>query len=1129
MLTGARISGAKLKITQIWAYSCEASKINLFAPPDDTLTQSNADWDTWSGVDLGSVVDSANTNYGYDPSCRADAIPFDVTSTITDDVRYNKKVQTFALVAASETSTDGWKNFLETSPTLAITYNHKPNKPSKLTTSLSTDCASEKPVGQGPISLYAPVSDPDGGTVGASFKVWKDGTNTVLVDPAKVLDVTSGSTAVVRLNADTLTNNTPAGGAQKFNWAVQATDGLMTSDWTTCSFIYDTTRPGHPDIQQVGLNDAKIGKSIDIPVQPSTDGTAAPTSFLYQFNGGPYGEIDVTTAMKITVTPNRFTNTLTVTSRGASGNIGESSSMTFNATPADTAIDGDLDGDNLTDLVTVGGRNSLAAGVWLAPGKGDGRIAVTATNVGAHGNGVTNPGESGNPTSFNNAQAITGHFAGTGLQDVLVYYPGDPVVGQITGGAVILRGTGDGSAFQTQYGGTFNNIASTSFTATDPTDRKKINNPQQVVNAGPQTGSSYPSLLGIASKSATNSFLTYYPTTGLGGYGLVKPLSNKTPTDGTDWSTWTLASAQTSTGTALFLWQASTGKLYLWNNITYNQSSGMLEGYTTYQLSSSFNTGTELSLSAADINSDGIPDLWTVGDGAAATAWLITDLRDAAGTVTTKPNQKVLTGTHAWMLNDYIAPDADDGDGGTTKVVLNVDTDHPAKDSIHNDSEFLATATRKAVWNTGDMFNPDVAFDGGALETTSSAINTNADFTIDVWAKPTLLGGVVLSQDGTNTEAFRLWADTSTASWRFGLTSKDATNATYTIAAAPNNSVKLGVWTHLTATYTKTTGVLDLHVNGKDVATAVHLAPWLSEGAFRIGAARRNSVIAEYFTGQIAEVVTFNQVVVYDDGNNATRDFDGDNKTDIFARETTGALRLYRGNGATGFGGGFGAIGSGWNNFTYAVTGDFDSDDNLDVIVRNTSGQLYLFRGNGAGVWRNGTNPDLVGSGWNNYTHIVSGDFNHDGNSDLIGRTSTGDLKLFRGTGNKTWQNGTSPDTIGSGLNYNLFYTADFNHDGNSDLIGRNDAGELWLYLGNGNSSWQNGTSPVKIGSSGFNNFSVIFSPGDFSGDGFDDMIVRNSAGDLYLYRGNGANGWKNGSSPNRITTGNFNAFTSIF
>src|SRR5688500_19791979 len=54
-----------------------------------------------------------------------------------------------------------------------ILYNHKPNKPAGLTTSPRTACSGGTTVGDGTVSLYAPVSDRNGGTLGVRFKLWK--------------------------------------------------------------------------------------------------------------------------------------------------------------------------------------------------------------------------------------------------------------------------------------------------------------------------------------------------------------------------------------------------------------------------------------------------------------------------------------------------------------------------------------------------------------------------------------------------------------------------------------------------------------------------------------------------------------------------------------------------------------------------------------------------------------------------------------------------------------------------------------------------------------------------------------------------------------------------------------------
>lgn len=61
--------------------------------------------------------------------------------------------------------------------------------------------------------------------------------------------------------------------------------------------------------------------------------------------------------------------------------------------------------------------------------------------------------------------------------------------------------------------------------------------------------------------------------------------------------------------------------------------------------------------------------------------------------------------------------------------------------------------------------------------------------------------------------------------------------------------------------------------------------------------------------------------------------------------------------------------------------------------------------------------------------------------------------------------------------------------------------GDLYLYRGNGAGGFAG--SAAKIGS-GWGVFTMVFSPGDFTGDGRTDVMGVTGGGDLYLYRGNG-------------------------
>jgi hypothetical protein len=264
-----------------------------------------------------------------------------------------------------------------------------------------------------------------------------------------------------------------------------------------------------------------------------------------------------------------------------------------------------------------------------------------------------------------------------------------------------------------------------------------------------------------------------------------------------------------------------------------------------------------------------------------------------------------------------------------------------------------------------------------------------------------------------------------------------------------------------------------------------------------------------------------------------TWDFDGDKKPDLIAADkTTGILWLYKGAGDGTIAAGRTNIGTGWAKWTAILTpGDFNGDGFNDVITRSTTGELFLYRGNGQGGWIDPSTNIKIGTGWQNFTSIFSpGDFNGDGRSDVIARNAAGELVLYRGNGQGGWVDPSTNIKIGTGWqNFtSIFSPGDFNGDGFADVIARNAAGELLLYRGNGQGGWLNGTAPEKIGT-GWNQFNLIFSPGDFNGDGRSDVIGRNAAGELRLYRGNGKGLWVDPSSNILIGRAGWNAFSFVF
>ncbi|MFC6558231.1 FG-GAP repeat domain-containing protein, partial [Nonomuraea cavernae] len=87
----------------------------------------------------------------------------------------------------------------------------------------------------------------------------------------------------------------------------------------------------------------------------------------------------------------------------------------------------------------------------------------------------------------------------------------------------------------------------------------------------------------------------------------------------------------------------------------------------------------------------------------------------------------------------------------------------------------------------------------------------------------------------------------------------------------------------------------------------------------------------------------------------------------------------------------------------------------------------------------------------------------------------------------------------------------DFSGDGKADVIARNaTTKDLHLYRGNGSGGFQSGTGEA-FGHN-WSAFDIIFSPGDFTGDGKADIIARNTTTkDLHLYRGNGTGSFQSG------------------
>ncbi|EMY34307.1 lysozyme M1 [Arthrobacter crystallopoietes BAB-32] len=243
------------------------------------------------------------------------------------------------------------------------------------------------------------------------------------------------------------------------------------------------------------------------------------------------------------------------------------------------------------------------------------------------------------------------------------------------------------------------------------------------------------------------------------------------------------------------------------------------------------------------------------------------------------------------------------------------------------------------------------------------------------------------------------------------------------------------------------------------------------------------------------------------------QDFNGDGAPDLVARKPDGSLWLLAGTGKPAAPGSlFGAprrIGaSGWQAFDRLLgVMDNNRDGKNDLLGIYPDGRLAFYAGTQMRDW-SGMKPRVAvgGSGWAGFTLVLApGDFNGDSKADLIGRKTDGTLWFAAGNGKGGH---AAPVRIGRGWN---IYTAlvgvgDYNADGKNDLLARQSDGTLWFYAGTGSvtSSQEGYRARVKVGNSGWNQFSSLLGAGDVDGNGRQDLVALRPDGSAWLYSGQG-------------------------
>ncbi|MFJ4026846.1 FG-GAP-like repeat-containing protein [Paenarthrobacter sp. NPDC089989] len=197
----------------------------------------------------------------------------------------------------------------------------------------------------------------------------------------------------------------------------------------------------------------------------------------------------------------------------------------------------------------------------------------------------------------------------------------------------------------------------------------------------------------------------------------------------------------------------------------------------------------------------------------------------------------------------------------------------------------------------------------------------------------------------------------------------------------------------------------------------------------------------------------------------------------------------------------------------------FTGRDTFELLARRHDGTLMMYLGLESGPGWQETRQ--VGPGWGVFNRIVAaGDFTNDGITDLMATDTSGTLFRFQGTGDGGFYTFRHAVGWGWGAIGNVVGPGDFDGDGMNDLLGSEANGDLYVFPSH---PWGGWSPRAKVGQ-GWDVMDQLIGPGDWDGDGNVDVLAKDKSGRLYVYGGDGHGGW---TTSRQIGQG-WNALTMI-
>jgi hypothetical protein len=229
----------------------------------------------------------------------------------------------------------------------------------------------------------------------------------------------------------------------------------------------------------------------------------------------------------------------------------------------------------------------------------------------------------------------------------------------------------------------------------------------------------------------------------------------------------------------------------------------------------------------------------------------------------------------------------------------------------------------------------------------------------------------------------------------------------------------------------------------------------------------------------------------------ATGDFNGDKMADlVWQSNTTQDIVIDEMNGSTVLSGSGPISVSPGTGMKVVTAGDFNGDGTTDLLLQKGS-SLEVMLMNGTTVTGSSTLSQAAPSG---FRVVGTGDFNGDGKADILFQsTTTGQMQIWEMDG--TTVTSTVTVTNNPGSTWKAYGTGDFNGDGNADILLQNTTtGQVGVWIMNGAQYGSGGGLSTKMSEAGWH----VTGTGDYNGDGKSDIVFRNNNGAVGVWEMSG-------------------------